>query len=435
MSRGQGIGQGLAIQTIVAPSLDKCRSKLDTLYGEGQYMIHSKKQVLSGGFLGIGQKECVECKYTVKDDGHIDSARALSRDTADSVSEAVLSLQRSVPVSRGAIRARADDYTSFQKNQADILRMAATSAKMASVSIDSRLDDRLKEISNQLQKITVGTTGEVHPTIKKIEDLLSDNEFNLSYIRDISDRIRNTFSLGELDDYSKVERSVVDWIGQSIEIAEEKQKDKKTPKTVVIVGPTGVGKTTSLMKLASKLVMQARDSGKSNPRIQFVTIDSMRVGAFEQIARFGDVFNTTALRAETVQQLQDVYKKSKDNVDALFIDTSGYSPNDADRIGRMKALLQIEGFEPDIYLAVAASTKARDIENIMENYALFHYESIIVTKMDESMQFGNIISVCAQKKKSISYVADGQNIAKGMHKATVDEFLKHLFGFKVEDKE
>lgn len=422
MSRMKSMEQGIVMQTVVAPSFDKCRTKLDTLFGKGQYLIHSKRKVLNGGFLGFGQKECVECKYTVKD--------AVATDTPlDSGEDDVPIRPKNLPQS---VR-RMEEDSSFQKNKADILRMAATSAKMASVSIDSKWEDKFKELSNQIQKISMGGGGEVHPTIKKIEDVLSDNEFNLAYIRDIGEKIRNTFSLNELDDYDKVERRVVEWIGQSIEIAEEKKQDKKLPQTVVIVGPTGVGKTTSLMKLASKLVVQARNDGKADPRIQFVTIDSMRVGAFEQIARFGDVFNTKAMRAESVKELQRVYEDSKDRVDALFIDTSGYSPNDANRIGKMKSLLQIEGFNPDIYLAITASTKARDIENIMENYALFHYESIIVTKMDESMQFGNIISVCAQKKKSISYIADGQKIAQGMHRATVDDFLKHLLGFKVQD--
>lgn len=432
MGKGQGIGIVTQnAQTITAPTLDKCRSKLDTLYGD-QYRIINTRRTLSGGFLGFGQKEYIECKYVIKDSISPDRNRAIV-DDADS--DDMPLPQRRMPINRVPLRTKMEEYSTFQKNQAEILRMATTSAKMASVSMDSKFEDKLNAISNQLQTITAGGVGAVHPTIKKIEDLLSDNEFNLQYIRDVAERIRNTFSLGELDDYGKVEKRVVEWIGQSIEIAGEDKKSGKLPKTVVIVGPTGVGKTTSLMKLASKLVVQARNSGNADPRIQFVTIDSMRVGAFEQIARFGDVFNTTALRAESLKELQEVYENAKDKIDALFIDTSGYSPNDADRIGKMKSILQIEGFDPEVYLAIAASTKARDIENIMENYALFHYESIIVTKMDESMQFGNIISVCSQKKKSISYVADGQNIAKGMHRATVEEFLKHLSGFKVEDKE
>lgn len=424
MSRMQST-VGVPMQTMVAPNFEKCRNKLDTIFGEGQYTIHSKRHVFIGGFLGFGQKDGVECKFTVKNTATTDPR------SADADEEDVVPRPRTAAVMP---RPRAEEYSSFQRNQADILRMAATSAKMASASIDSRIDDRLKEISEQIQKIsTASGAQEVHPTIKKIEDLLADNEFNFAYIRDMTERIRSTFSISELDDFDKVEHKVVEWIAQSIQVAADKPSADKLPKAVAIVGPTGVGKTTSLAKLAFELKMQAKNSGKEDPYIQFVTIDTMRVGALEQISRFGEIFKTKALKAESVMELQKLYEDSKNKVDAFFIDTSGYSPNDSDHIGRMKSLLQVDGFSPDIYLAVTASTKSRDIENIMENYALFHYKSIIVTKMDESMQFGNIISVCAQKKKSIAYIADAQSISRGIHRATVDEFIRHLLGFRVDD--
>jgi len=87
---------------------------------------------------------------------------------------------------------------------------------------------------------------------------------------------------------------------------------------------------------------------------------------------------------------------------------------------------------PDIYLAFMAGAKARDQQNIMQNYEPFGYKSVIVTKCDESEQFGNVISVLYDKHKSISYITHGQVASRDITKASVVDFLKRLEGFKVD---
>ena len=87
---------------------------------------------------------------------------------------------------------------------------------------------------------------------------------------------------------------------------------------------------------------------------------------------------------------------------------------------------------PDVYLAVAASTKARDLKNIMQNYEPFGYTSVIVTKCDETTRLGNIISVLNEKRKSISYWTDGQVISRNIQRAGVVDFLIRLAGFTVD---
>ena len=96
--------------------------------------------------------------------------------------------------------------------------------------------------------------------------------------------------------------------------------------------------------------------------------------------------------------------------------------------------INAEGMNPDVYLAVCASTKARDIENIMRNYEPFGYKSVIITKCDESEQYGNIISVLFDSHKSVSYITNGQQIAQGkcIKRAEVVDFLVRLEDFQVD---
>lgn len=378
------------LQLITVKNLQEARVALYEKFGHS-YNIVKTKRSLKGGLFGLGQKEYLDVYYQVQ-----------------------------------------SEEDTFAKNREEILKKTPTST-LESVLIKSELDQLDSKMNELLQKIndSSNTSSETHKSISRIEELLDRNEFSLKYINYIKDKIKKSFSLEELEDFDIVQRKVVDWIGESINIAQEQVFRK--PYVGIIVGPTGVGKTTTLVKLAVQYILKNKEQGRKVD-ICFITIDSMRVGAFEQLARFGDLLNITVKKAEKAEDVKFIYEEVKSAVDAIFIDTSGYSPNDAEHLGAMKMTLSVQGMNPDVYLAVCASTKARDIENIMRNYEPFGYKSVIITKCDESEQYGNIISVLFDSHKSVSYITNGQQIAQGkcIKRAEVVDFLVRLEDFQVD---
>ena len=378
------------LQLITVKNLQEARVALYEKFGHS-YNIVKTKRSLKGGFFGLGQKEYLDVYYQVQ-----------------------------------------SEEDTFAKNREEILKKTPTST-LESVLIKSELDQLDSKMNELLQKMndSSNASSETHKSISKIEELLDRNEFSLKYINYIKDKIKKSFSLEELEDFDIVQRKVVDWIGESINIAQEQVFRK--PYVGIIVGPTGVGKTTTLVKLAVQYILKNKEQGRKVD-ICFITIDSMRVGAFEQLARFGDLLNITVKKAEKAEDVKFIYEEVKSAVDAIFIDTSGYSPNDAEHLGAMKMTLSVQGMNPDVYLAVCASTKARDIENIMRNYEPFGYKSVIITKCDESEQYGNIISVLFDSHKSVSYITNGQQIAQGkcIKRAEVVDFLVRLEDFQVD---
>lgn len=391
-------------------TLDECREKLFEKFNN-EYTICGKRTMLKGGFFGIGQKEVVEVSYTVDREDDVSKSAAAhttrlsSRDGTDAL----------------------DAAAAFNKTKDELLRAAQMTA--FNTALNARMTQMEENFSKQLKSISFAAS-EKHPSIKKIESLLEENEFTFSYINEITEKLQSNFTLDALDDFKAVERKVVDWIGKTISIAPE--KIQRPPHVVVIVGPTGVGKTTTLVKLATRMVSEAKREERRIPSFAFITTDTMRVGAYEQLASYSNIFETELEKAETVEDLKKLYDEKRENLDAIFIDTSGYSPNDTENIGKMKAVLDVRGMKPDIHLAVAASTKAKDLANIMQNYEQFGYNSVIVTKCDESKQYGNIISVLHEKNKKISYIADGQKVVRDIHRADVVEFLIRLSGFDVD---
>lgn len=386
---------------ISAPTLDKCKQLLFEQYGSN-YTITNYHTLYRGGFLGFGQKAWIEAFYVLRDASKPD----LSSPAA-----------------------------SFKENQQKILNAANDPA--LSVKAVAKVDKRLEAIEKvlnekfkELEEKTQAQSPDTHPTIQKIEELLAENEFTFSFINSITTRIRNEFSFGELDDFKKVQDAVVDWIGESIQIAPE--MPHKLPHIIVIVGPTGVGKTTTIAKISANLILSAQRNGKPRPAIRLVTLDHTRVGAEEQLRRFGEMMYVDMSKADTPEELKKILDTYKDSLDAIIVDTSGYSPTDLENIAKLRGLLNVPGLHPDVYLAVMASTKARDIVTILQNWEPFNYSSVIITKWDESSTYGNVISVLAEKHKKISYITDGQTASRNIERATVVRFLKQLTDFSID---
>ena len=98
----------------------------------------------------------------------------------------------------------------------------------------------------------------------------------------------------------------------------------------------------------------------------------------------------------------------------------------------MKNILNVENLNPEVHLSLSASTKSSDLSNIIRNYEPFGYDSVIITKCDETKQIGNIISVLFDKHKSISYITDGQRVPRNIKKADKIDMLIRLTGFEID---
>lgn len=393
-----------SILTIEGNTLEECKRKLYEKYGNDYNIIERKSMIKPSGFLWLKQKEIQQVSYTVNH-------------------------KRSYQNEVYSEKDRKSEEAELERNKQAILQ---SQSNMMITKTLSTLTNQMQEMTRQISSMNSNITtvsNDVHPTIKKIEELLEQNEFTLSYTRMIEDKIKAQFSLAELDDFNHVERYVVDWIGESIKIAPEGVF--RPPHVVIIIGPTGVGKTTTLAKLAANTILDAKEKKLPRPQLCIFTIDSMRVGALEQLSRFGDAMEQKVLKAETADDVREIYEEYKEHVDYIFVDTGGYSPNDATHIAMMKNVLDVN-MNPDVYLSITASTKASDLQNILRNYEPLGYDSIIITKCDESKQLGNVISVLWEKQKSISYMTDGQRVPRNIRKANVVDILKSLSGFNID---
>ncbi|MDR2020238.1 MAG: AAA family ATPase [Treponema sp.] len=268
-----------------------------------------------------------------------------------------------------------------------------------------------------------------HPTLTRIGDILNQNDFTPHYRTNIMDRVRREFSLEALEDFKAVEEKVIEWIGESIRIYGEDRYQRK-PRIVVLVGPTGVGKTTTIAKLAAAYMLG--EIGKRPLSVRMITIDNFRIGAKQQIERFGLIMEIPVLSAQSFRELKEVIALNSENADVILIDTIGKSPRSSVELAEMKELLDACGTGAEFHLALSATTKSSDITEILRQYEPFGYRSVIITKMDETIRLGNVISALSDKGKCISYITEGQQVPKDIQKAEVMRFLINLEGFTVD---
>jgi flagellar biosynthesis protein FlhF len=397
------ISEERGYMTISGKSLQECKEKLYERYGRDYKILDQRDDFESYGLFNLRKRPIKVVNY-------------------------VVTHRKSYNTDNYFIN-NANEEDELEQNRQAILQANNTTLLTSQLKeVNKTLEDFKAEVANQLKSYS-HSMSEQHETITKIQEILQQNEFSFSYIKMIEDKIRTTFSLEELNDFKLVERYVIDWIAESIEI--KQQKYFRPPHVFIIVGPTGVGKTTTIEKLASNTIIDAKRNDKPRPSLCIITIDIMKAGALEQLKRVGEILGEEIKKAECAEDVKQLYEENKDHVDFMFIDTSGYSPNDSQHIADMKRILDVK-MNADVYLSVSATTKTSDLINIFRNYEPFAYESVILTKADETNQFGNIISVLWEKHKSISYITDGQGIPRDIHKADVIDIIKRLNGFDVD---
>jgi len=145
---------------------------------------------------------------------------------------------------------------------------------------------------------------------------------------------------------------------------------------IVLVGPTGVGKTTTIAKLAGKLALVERR------KVGLITVDTYRIGAVEQLKTYADIMNIPFKVVYNMSDMENAIE-SMSECEVVLIDTTGRSSKNRMQIAELRTFVD-KADTKNIHLVISATTKNKDIKYIIEGYQILHYNSIIVTKLDET---------------------------------------------------
>ena len=264
-----------------------------------------------------------------------------------------------------------------------------------------------------------------HVFVKMLYNVLLDNEVQEKYINQVLDDmdkvLQTSHSLDNL--LSSVYQKMVLKLGTPTMIT----PGEKRPKVIYFIGPTGVGKTTTIAKIASKFKVE---EGK---KVGLITADTFRMAAANQLQTYANILGVPLNVIYSADELLDTVKRQtreNQDLDVILVDTIGFSHKNQDQKNDTKKLISALGdfYDSEVYLVLSATTKHKDLIDIADAYMEFTKFNLIFTKLDETKCLGNIFNLKQYTGASLSYITTGQNVPDDIEIVNAQKLVKQLLG-------
>ena len=299
--------------------------------------------------------------------------------------------------------------------------------------IEQRLDDLSNRLEESLARTPMGekkseeTSAKEKPAseefhfVRILYSTLLKNEVHEKYVNQILDEIEKFIRPGNSVDMilSNVYQKLILRFGQpkTIDLSGNK------PKVLFFVGPTGVGKTTTIAKIASKYKVEYEK------KVAFITADTYRIAATEQLQVYANILDAPMSIVYTQDEMNDAIAKFAD-YDLVFVDTAGFSHKNEKQRNDMKTLLGgvNEEYNKEVYLVLSATTKYADLLDIVDSYREIADYKLIFTKLDETTTYGNLLNIKLYSGADLSYTTNGQNVPDDIEVFDTQKIVKKLLG-------
>lgn len=390
----------MKVKKFTGKNIQEIYQQIKLEMGKDAVILHTKKQK-KGGFFGFFTKEFYEVTAAVEEFNYDDEESLEAKrkeETKENEAIKVINQQISIP------------QVKPEENSVHPEQETGTS--------QTELSEMQKKMDEMMSLIESGNTvfkGE----FKKIYDRLTDQEVDAKIASRIIKKIEKKY-------YEKsTEKSVYDLLKEEIfriikppKPIENINKNKQT--VIALVGPTGVGKTTTISKLAANYTINDKK------KVSLITVDTYRIAAVEQLRTVGEIIGVPVDVVFTPQNLKNSIKDNLDK-ELIFIDTAGRSHKNSIQMSEIKGFLEAAAPD-DIFLVLSACTKYKDMLDIIEKYEALKIKKIIFTKLDETTTYGAILNVVDRSKKNLSYFTNGQSVPDDIEFADQEKYYKLLIG-------
>ena len=287
---------------------------------------------------------------------------------------------------------------------------------------ESGKDEEIRDLKNQLEEMKAMLmemsrnkgTGDAVPTL---QNAMQSQEVTEKIIQDMIAKLNGTEILAPSNSV-KAANALEKYIRKAIRVANGITLYSNKPKVVALIGPTGVGKTTTLAKIAAKFVLE------QGARVALITADTYRISAVEQLKTYSDILGLPLEIVYNPEALRKAIEKHKDK-QLILIDTAGRSQYNEYQMKELSGLLSIDA-DIEKHLVMSATTKTSDGVELLENFSICQPDRVIFTKVDETGTHGIILNILHRRKVALSYITNGQSVPDDIEPASVERLAELL---------
>jgi flagellar biosynthesis protein FlhF len=389
----------MRVKKYIVDSMPDALQKIRSDLGKDAVILNTK-EIRIGGFLGLFSKKKIEV------------IAALDTQASETKAKTVLKQEIKAPIiqaSAASVLAQISSVAVLEEPLPyvpDVIlsHLPPIVLDKPVIKEDTVLTEirQMKEMMSKLASRSRFTATERHPLLAALEEQLIAQEVGPLIIQQILDRIdEELLSSGDELTASNVHAIAKNYLLQMIKTDASKHIAADT-KVVHFVGPTGVGKTTTIAKIAAEQVL------KHHRKVGFITSDTYRIAAVEQLKTYATILNIPLEVVFSPQDLNKAFMQLKDR-DLIFMDTAGRNFRNEMYVSELYSLLQGRG-KSETFLVLSLTTKYKDMKVITDNFSKFNLDKVLFTKMDETDSYGSIVNLLNDFPLKLSYVTNGQNV-------------------------
>lgn len=383
----------MIIKRYIVSNMNEAMTRIRYELGK-EAVIISQRKIKRPGFKGFFLRKAIEVTAAVEN----------IKKNEYEVSSSIEALKK-VAIKEGLVSRKDNENFGISKKYQEAKEVESVENTDGS---DNNIIKEMQELKSLISEMVSKTPGK-STGMSKIQTKLEDSDVSHKVIIKVLDKVKALDD--DIDELKKV-RLVIE---KMVTISKAEMKGP-----VVLVGPTGVGKTTTIAKLAGRLSLIEKK------KVGLITIDTYRIGAVEQLKTYADIMNIPFKVVFTINEMENAVLNMQD-CDVVLIDTTGRSCKNAMQISELRAF--IEKINTDnIHLVLSCTTKNKDLESIIQGYSVLGYNNIIITKLDETSIYGPILNILDFAKRPLSFVTTGQNVPEDIKCISASEVSSLILG-------
>ena len=372
-----------------------------------------KKKGISG-WLGA---KLTEVTVALEEEG--DTLKSAHRETTTKTSSESVKSGEAGRMTHNTVNVMSESSQNIEKKLDSLQTLLVDRFKQQEEKQEQLNREEATEEENGKEKESAEETGEQEKFIRLLYNTMLENEVDEKYANQIIDDVEKIKKPNLPFDYilANVYQKIVLKFGRAEGIAPA----EKGPRVLLFIGPTGVGKTTTIAKIASHYCMEEKK------KVALLTADTYRIAAAEQLRTYANILEVPFRVLYSAEEFNSAIADFSD-YDYIFVDTTGHSHRNEELMDKMKELFEaVKKYgECQIFLVLSATTKYRDLLKIASNYREITEYQLIFTKLDETATLGNLLNLRLYTDAPIAYVTCGQNVPDDIELFNPQKTVKQL---------